>query len=301
MKAIRSIVAATDLSVPARHAAERAARLARANSASLALVHAVSDSALDELRRWLGDGEGAGQALLDDAAQRLRELAAELARRHQIPVEADLGTGNVVSEIARHAVQRQADLVVTGTRGADFVRHLLLGCTAERLVKKATLPVLLVRQTPREPYRRVLVPVDFSPWSGAAIEMARRVAPGAHLVLLHALQVPFRGKLRLAGVEEERIGAYRRMARLQAQQQLQALALQAGLTGGRWSMETPDAGSDAWMQVVRHEQEQDCDLIVIGKHGRNALEELLLGSTTRMVIAEAVGDVLVSTRSAAAA
>ena len=50
------------------------------------------------------------------------------------------------------------------------------------------------------------------------------------------------------------------------------------------------------MQIVQQEQEQDCDLIVVGKHGRNAVEELLLGSTTNMVIAESSCDVLVSTR-----
>jgi nucleotide-binding universal stress UspA family protein len=50
------------------------------------------------------------------------------------------------------------------------------------------------------------------------------------------------------------------------------------------------------MQIVRQEQQHECDLIVTGKHGRNAVEDLLLGSTTNMVIAEAASDVLVSAR-----
>jgi nucleotide-binding universal stress UspA family protein len=50
------------------------------------------------------------------------------------------------------------------------------------------------------------------------------------------------------------------------------------------------------MEIVRQEQERDCDLVVVGKHGRNAVEELLLGSTTNMVIAQGSADVLVSTR-----
>ena len=55
-------------------------------------------------------------------------------------------------------------------------------------------------------------------------------------------------------------------------------------------------GVDPWLAVVRLEQEHDCDLVVIGKHGRNAVEELLLGSTTNRVIAEGESDVLVSAR-----
>ena len=49
------------------------------------------------------------------------------------------------------------------------------------------------------------------------------------------------------------------------------------------------------MAIVEQELEQACDLIVIGKHGRNVMEDLLLGSVTSHVLAESVGDVLVST------
>lgn len=301
MTSIRSIVAATDLSVPARHAAERAARVARAGSASLTLAHALSGSALDDLRRWLGTADGAAeQALLADARRRLHELASELELKFGIPVGKHVGAGHVVAEIVRQAEERQADLVVTGTRGADFMRHLLLGLTAERLLKKSSRPVLLVRQAPHEPYRRVLVPVDFSPWSEASVALAGLVAPEAHLVLMHAVQAPFEGKLRLAGVEEDAIRQYRQRAALEAREGLQDLARRAGLAAGRWSPLVPQAG-DAGMQIVQQEQEQDCDLIVLGKHGRHALEDLLLGSTTQRVITEAVGDVLVSTQRGACA
>jgi nucleotide-binding universal stress UspA family protein len=48
------------------------------------------------------------------------------------------------------------------------------------------------------------------------------------------------------------------------------------------------------MLIVQEEQEHDCDLVVIGKQGRHALGELLLGSTARMVMAECTSDVLLS-------
>jgi nucleotide-binding universal stress UspA family protein len=76
-------------------------------------------------------------------------------------------------------------------------------------------------------------------------------------------------------------------------QQLAGLAREAGLDGDRWTPLTPH-GLDPWKQIVEQEQEQDCDLTVIGRHGRHALEALLLGSTTNMVIAEGRVDVLVS-------
>ena len=163
--------------------------------------------------------------------------------------------------------------------------------------RRSARPVLLVREIAHEPYRRVLVPVDFSPWSAASIELARAVAPDAELVLMHAVQVPFEGRLRLAGVADSRLSQYRGISIAESNRRLDELAAAAGLGDGWVGIASPD-GADPWMQIVREELEQDCDLIVMGKHGRHALEELLLGSTTRMVIAECSADVLVSTRTA---
>ena len=164
MPAIRSIVAATDLSAPARHAADRAARLAQQAGASLALVHAVSGSALDQLRRLVGAQDELPRTLLDDSRQRLHELAASLAQRYDVRVEDEVAVGASVEEIIRMAGARNAELIVTGTRGSAFVRTHLVGSTAERIVKRSGTPVLMVRQAAHEPYRRVLVPVDFSGW-----------------------------------------------------------------------------------------------------------------------------------------
>ncbi len=52
---------------------------------------------------------------------------------------------------------------------------------------------------------------------------------------------------------------------------------------------------DPALAIGEQEIEQDCDLIVVGKHGRNMIEDLLLGSVTSHVLAESLCDVLVST------
>ena len=46
--------------------------------------------------------------------------------------------------------------------------------------------------------------------------------------------------------------------------------------------------------IIQKEQERDCDLIVMGKHGESMVEDLLLGSVTQRVLTESRGDVLVS-------
>jgi nucleotide-binding universal stress UspA family protein len=291
---MRSIVAATDLSALARPAAERAAHLARSAGAALTLVHALDLAALDDLRRWLGDGEPC-DTLQRDAHARVQALASDLAGRHAVTVDAAVATGHAVHVIGDCAERVGADLVVTGARSAGWFRAVLIGSTAERVSRRLARPVLTVRQRPFGPYRRVLVPVDFSPWSTPAIEAARRLAPDAELVLMHALEMAYEGKMRFAGVADDVVARYRSAARLEARDQLHALAGAAGLPADAVAFATPD-GADPWMLIVHEEQERDCDLVVVGKQGRNALEDLLMGSTTRMVLSECSADVLVCGR-----
>jgi nucleotide-binding universal stress UspA family protein len=100
--------------------------------------------------------------------------------------------------------------------------------------------------------------------------------------------------MRHAGVDVGTIASCRQQARSRALQQLQALAVQAGLRLGEW--EPTVADGDAALRLVESERERGCDLLVLGKHGQSATEELLLGSVTKHVLAEGRSDVLISTR-----
>lgn len=287
------ILAATDFSAPARHAADRAARLAHETGAALTLMHVLSGGALQELRQWLGAGHAMEQQLHDDARRQLAVLASELQTHRHVTARAVNACGLVLDEINREAEDLEAALLVLGARGAGFLRRLMLGSTSERLLRRTTRPVLVVRQTPHERYRRVLVALDFSPWSAHAITLARRVAPHARLLLFNAYQVPFEEKLHFAGVDTATIDRYRQQARAAATQRMHALAANSGLKPSDW--EPCIVEGDASQRIVEHEQEKDCDLVVLGKHGQSATEDLLLGSVSKHVLAEGTTDVLVST------
>jgi nucleotide-binding universal stress UspA family protein len=299
MSTLTSILAATDFSAPARHAADRAARLAHETGAQLTLMHALSGSALAELRQWLGTGHGGEQQLVAEIRHGLEQAAAGLAAARQVAVHTHLAAGAAVDCIGQQADALDADLLLLGARGGGFLRRLVVGTTAERLLRRTTRPLLVVRQTAHEPYRRALVALDFSPWSAQALRLARRVAPHARLVLLSAFQVPFEEKLRFAGVDAATVDHYRTQARALATQRLHAAAHDAGLKPGHWDARIVEG--DASQRIVEQEQESDCDLVVVGKHGQSAAEELLLGSVTKHVLAEGSADVLVSTAHAAVA
>ena len=294
MTVLGPILVATDFSAHARQAADRAARLAHEAHSPLTLLHVLPGEPLAQLREWLGASSAAEQAMRAEAHQQLRALAAALAGARRVRVHTEDAAGSTLDEILRAAERLDAQLLVLGARGAGFLRRLVLGTTSERLMRLTDRPLLVVRQTPHEPYRRVLVAVDFSPWSRDAVALARRVAPNAQLLLLTAFQVPFEEKLRFAGVDADTVERYRQQARAQARERVFALADEAGLAPAHW--EPCVVEGDASLRIVENEQAQGCDLVVLGKHGQSATADLLLGSVTKHVLAEGSTDVLVSTR-----
>jgi len=292
MASLQRLLAATDLSAPARHAAERAASVARATGAALELVHVAAFSRLDELRRLVSDlPPNLSERMREQSQMLLDALAATLRNRYGVSAHTQVLTGSLLRSIEEVASATAADVLVLGARGSSMLRHLVLGSTAERLVSSFTRPMLVVKRAPAAEYRSVLVPVDFSDSSLPALRLARAVAPGADLVVMHAYEAPFEGKLIVAGVEEEHLHDYRARARAEAQQRMATLCDEAGLPPGQ--VRQVLAHGSPSLCILEQEEDQDCDLLVLGRQGQSRVDDMLLGSVSRRVLVEAEADVLV--------
>ncbi len=290
-----ALLVATDFSAPAERAAERAASLARALGCPLHLLHVTQHSLMDEMRAWLDNSGLWQERLAGQTTLALNEAAARLqaGADHPLAVQTHALEGATVATVWAQAEALDAGLVVIGRRGSSPLHHLVIGTTAERLLRKAPRPLLVVQNEAQQPYQRVLLPLDFSPWSEQAIALTRRLVPQAHLVLLHSFAIPFEEKLRFAGVDDATLDHYRERARRDARDHLEALVDRHGLQPDEFTLCLTEG--DAPLHILGTARERVCDLIVIGKHGRQAAEELLLGSVTKHVLAEAECDVLVST------
>lgn len=288
-----SLLAATDFSAPARHALERAAQLAATHpGAQLTLAHVVSASMLAGLRDLMGDEAPAMEArVAAETQQALTELAARLSTQYACPVDTRLAHGVALDAISALADELQSDLLVMGARGTHFVRELLLGSTTERVLRKTRRPVLAVKQRPQGAYRRVLVPVDFSPDAATAVQTAHRWLPDAEIILLHAFEVDIEGTLRFASIAEEQIHEYRARAREQALHAMAGFVEPLSIPFTQLTRLVVHGAPT--LRILEHEQSLDADLIALGKHGQSTLEELLLGSVTKHVLAYSGSDVLV--------
>lgn len=292
MTLTRHILSATDLSIHSLQAVDRAADLASTTGAQHTVMHALGLDALGPLRNLLGaQAEAVAHTAL---AQQQAALAAAMAdpARHPGPAPAlrvEEGLASRAVPVLVH--ETDADLVVVGVRGQSVLRRLVLGSTASHLLRKSRCPVLVVKNPFQQSYRRVLLPLDFSPGSALTLRLVRELAPQADLVLLHAFDVPFEGMLQYAGVSQDVIHRYRIEARERALQQLRAMAAEQELSPGQF-IPLVEHG-DAVALITGHQQRLGCDLIAMGKHGTHVTEELLLGSVTRRVLSEGDADVLV--------
>lgn len=290
MQTLQHILAAVDLSAATRAVLERGYQLAAAHRARYTVLHVLNLEALALLRGLLGDkAAGVSARLLQQASEDLQAQLAQVQAAAGMAVQPLVLEGVAGTVVPQQA--QQADLLLAGAHGSGFLQTLLLGSTVSRLVRKSPAPVLVVKQMPQGPYRRVLVPVDFSAASALTVELARRLVPGADLELLHVFEVPFEGKLQFAGVDELVQQQLRQEARERAVQQLHALASQVGLEPTQYTARV--LHGQAVHEVVAQARRDRCDLIVMGKHGTHVTEELLLGSVTQRVLAESEADVLV--------
>lgn len=290
MKPIASILAATDFSATASRAEERAALLAVQHNARLILQHSLPGQAMKRLHDRLLHGDVQTEAQLRaHYAESLHQQADDLAARWKIEVTPVLTVGQPHREITRVERENKVDLVVLGAMGEHPTREFFLGSTAERVVREAAVPVLVVRKAPGETYRRVLAALDLSLHAPGVAQLARRIAPTAHLTLAHAFEVPFEGKLQFAGVSEADIQRFRQEERRAALAALQTLA--------RKMAEGPDIRVELGMPEAALPAlvgEMAADLMVVGKHGKSEVIDLLLGSMTKHLLREVPCDVLVA-------
>jgi nucleotide-binding universal stress UspA family protein len=89
------------------------------------------------------------QTLLERARKKLLELAADEIDEI-VPVSLEVRAGRPWEEITAAARSGASDLIIVGTHGYTGLKHVLMGSTAERVVRHAPCPVLAVREEERE-------------------------------------------------------------------------------------------------------------------------------------------------------
>jgi len=210
-------------------------------------------------------------------------------------------SGKPFREIVAAAEELKADLIVIATHGNGGLKHLMLGSTAEKTVRYAPCPVLVIRQAARGPIKtamegivveKILVPVDFS---GCAKEGARYASAfatkvGADLLLMnvtHTADFTASDPNVVPPEWAELIAT----ARFAAEDELDEMGNFLPLTG--ISAETEVAVGTPIEKLVERTNQPDVDMVIMSSHGYTGLRHVFLGSLAEQLVRQAHCPVLV--------
>jgi nucleotide-binding universal stress UspA family protein len=190
-----------------------------------------------------------------------------------------------------------------GTHGRSGFERLLLGSITEKVLRKATCPVLTVPRrhpdaVPATPvlFKQILCPVDFSDCSMQALNYAMSLAQeaDAHLTVVHVMAYGLDATPDMYDtvITDDRLSLadYRMRREEDARQRLKEAVPQTVAAYCR--VDTMVSSGKPSREILRIAAEQQTDLIVIGVQGRGAADLMFLGSTTNHVVRAATCPVL---------
>jgi len=282
MLKIERVLCPTDFSEYSSKAYDYAQSLVKHYDAKLFLEHVVQP--LTSAYPYYAFPESVNEInwnLYANAERQLQEFMKVHTRNGRQP-ECVVHEGIATNAILSFAEKQSVDLIVMGTHGRHGVDRLTMGSVAEKVLRKARCPVLVVRKPIHDfvatgdkgtavELRRILFCTDFSEHSDKALSYALSLAMeyNSELTLLHVLEeIPASTDLQAA-----------------------TAAITAKLEepiphdAPTWCTIKPAVRvGKPYQEIIQLATESQTDLVVMGVRGRSGLDLALFGSTTHRVI-----------------
>ncbi|NVB38876.1 universal stress protein [Pseudenhygromyxa sp. WMMC2535] len=242
------------------------------------------------------------QSYLQDDLNRVRAEVSVAHGKHDAPVELLTPSFSVIrgrphAIIDEHLQRAEVTGCLLGGQGHGGASERLLGRTAQRVIRHATVPVMVIKQ-PRSLAlpARLLAAVDWSENSARALQLAARLHTelGGLLSVAHVIDSPYVPYVKAFAHESEAREVLEQMREEQAEQ-LQAFVTKALGEAGPM----PDSLTEAVVfgdpaeTIANQAQTLLADLVIVGAHGQSNLSRFLLGSTSEKLVTAARTDILV--------
>jgi len=281
----KTIMVPTDCSGFDREAIRVALRIAQRSEAKLRLVRVLTTGA------YFGAGDGvdefhAAAASVkrdrDNALSELYALAAECRREGDVDVTVSLETGPVADALEGYVKRNDVDLVVISSHGRGGFSRLPLGSVADSLIRRTTVPVLIVKPAAsylnpqvRGAFKRIVVPLDGSPLAEQILQpiVTLAVLEDSEIVLLSVIKRAIanqdgHGGQKAPWWEKDVAEAKAYLARIAQSTRASQLSVLTDVV----------VGDDVAEEIAAYAGRENADLIAIATHGRGGLSRVLKGS-----------------------
>lgn len=271
------ILLLTDLSARCDRALDRACAMAKAHGVKLVVLHVIEAAWLSRLTR--ADWQAQQQQHVSQARARLLDDLAD----HEIEIEVSVEAGNPLDVIERVISGQTFSLIVTGIARDETLGRMVLGNTVQRLARRVTVPLLVVRQRAHHAYDHVVVASDFSEGSARALKATAALLSEAAITVYHAFdEVAGIYALDEPSVKEE----------TQARRELANAFVQEALPEAVSNLSVLIAHGLITECLPTMVQSQSIRLVALGTQGASGLARMAMGSVAETLLERLTCDVL---------
>lgn len=298
---LRTVLIGTSLEDESDGVVRSGLAVARAAGARVKLIHAAPDG--PQLPgSEIGPATDLAQGMAAWGKERLQEQIERLGIDEDVLAGAEVLAGEPHRVLIDAASMAGADLIVVGATGCGALAAELLGSTADRVLRKATCPVLVVRGELPVPPQRVLAPVDLSTLSGdsfrCGLDLLAQLPKGEKIEVRAVYALSFLDSLARQRQEPREISPEE--VEQKSGEELRRFVA-ASPASADLAVETAVLPGEARFEILDELKEHPADLVMLGTHGRGGLDRLMLGSVASTVARKAPCSVLMISPDAALA
>jgi len=300
---IHRILCPVDFSDFSQRALEHAVAIARWYESTVTMLHVGAGVPLAASSMEIGfpPVRALPSEERDELLAVLKQFAAGVSAE-TVPIEFDVSQGPTAAEILKKSETMPADLLVMGTHGRSGFERLILGSVTERVLRKAACPVLTVPKGLRDEapgplvlFKQIVCAIDFSDCSMRALNYAMSLAKeaDARLTVVHVIELP---PDLPREVHETVLAGPRNLHEYIASAKEDRLARLTEVipetVRAHCIVDTTLAAGTPYREILRVAEERKADLLVVGVHGRGAVDRMLFGSTAQHLVRQASCPVL---------
>ena len=270
MKLLEKILVATNFGKDSDQTVQAAVSVAKTFNSEIILLHVIPK---------VSGFPTAVENLTKKVTEQLQEIQSDIEKADVRVTETSMLSGVPFDQIVRHADQHDANVIIMGAGEKSDDDPFRLGITAEKVLRKSSKPVWVVKPDAAEQINNILCPVDCSEPSARALTNAIRLARSfqAKLTVLHAIQ-PLTVILRLSQVGDVDEANYVR----ERHSQFELFLNNFDFHNVDWNREIRQG--QPHQEILASAKETRADLLVMGAVGRSGLSRILMGSVASKVV-----------------
>jgi nucleotide-binding universal stress UspA family protein len=287
MKKLKRIIVGLDTFAKSNNVLKRALMLAKRNKAELFIVHAV-ETPWFSVPSYFGGKELSVD--IKGITKKIEKKIKALNKELKVPYSIVVREGDADDILLYESKLLKADMVVIGASRKN--KKKFLGTTAEKVANQSHLPVLIVKNKVKGPYKNVVAPTDFQAQSKQSILFAKNIFQAVKIKAVHTYEAFYATGIYTADsytLEGLDIQEYNKAAKVSAQTNLKAFMKDLSIKKGK----VIDGGLNSKEALLKYINKGSYDLVVIGSRSTSGFFKALLGSVAASILRETPTDVLI--------